>query len=177
LVLRVENRLNLGRMGRRGPPSPRRPTAGSTGVGGASIGSSIGNATRSIETLTLRASAGTAYAWISASSIRGCARLYSVPTSWPTRSKLEREYVMITKRRASTSNLGANRGPGREHGRPLAAPCYRSRRIGERRASRSVRRRDPTASGVRFAVRLGPGGSLAAKQRPLAAGHPHGARR
>jgi hypothetical protein len=42
--------------------------------------------------LTLRASAGTAYAWISASSIRGCARLYSVPTSWPTRSKLEREY-------------------------------------------------------------------------------------
>jgi hypothetical protein len=54
---------------------------GSTGTGAASIGSSIGSATRSIETLTLRASAGTAYAWISTSSIRGCARRNSVPTS------------------------------------------------------------------------------------------------
>lgn len=42
--------------------------------------------------LTLRASAGTAYSWISTSSIRVCARRYSAPTSWPTRSKLDREY-------------------------------------------------------------------------------------
>jgi hypothetical protein len=53
--------------------------------------------------LTLRASAGTSYCWISTSSIRVCARRNNVPTSWPTRSKLEREYGSRASSRAVAS--------------------------------------------------------------------------
>jgi len=95
---------------------------GSTGTGGASVGSSIGRATRSIEMLTLRASAGTACSWISSSSIRVCAHRYSVPTSWPTRSKLDRE------------SSGSSAGPGMASLQAETRSAAAAARIGLRRS-------------------------------------------
>ena len=102
--------------------------------------------------LALRASAGTAYSRISASSIRGCARRNSVPTSWPTRSKLEREYGS----RASSRDVAS---ASREV--PFAIRCAIARAVYGNHPSATTPARTLTGSSVaplrpvfRYTVRI-----------------------